>query len=77
MPPETNREPILTPGQRQWLLLFAVGVLSALLGKYGLNAPVPPLPAEVLTQIAETHAAAKRTEANSAAALRAAGLPVQ
>lgn len=67
----------LTPAMRRYLLLIGVSLLSALVGRYLPGWTPPPLPAEALSQIAETHAAVKRVESQQVQVMRAAGVPPQ
>ena len=76
MPDPTPTE-WLTPAHRRWLLLLGVSLLSAVIGRYLPGWTPPPLPDEVLAQIADTHATVKRVEAGQVQVMRAAGVPPQ
>ncbi len=74
-PPEVTPTAILTPGQKNWLFLLLATVVGGLVGRYLPGTPVPSLPAEVLTQVADTAATVKRIEAGQVQVMRAAGVP--
>lgn len=76
MPDPTPTE-FLTPAQRRWLLLLGLSLVSALLGRYLPGWTPPPLPDEVRAQIADTHAATKRIEAQQVQVMKVAGVPHQ
>ena len=72
---EPTKEPILPLAVKRWLLLLAVSILSALVGRYLPGTPIPPLPE--LRELMDAMKRIESTQAKQTDAMRAAGLPVQ
>ena len=71
--------PLLTPAQKQYLLLVAVSMLLGWLGHYSITpAPLPPIDLTPVTQRQDAQAEdIQELKRQNATLLRAAGVPHQ